>query len=206
MFHSLQFDGAGMAADAGVEIDDEAELLRPAAGGRRSLRRASAADLRAVAQNVRRPGRSDGGWAQACGNAVALMPASPARPARSRTRRSYHAACPVIGSALAIPSGRHLSGQSSEIRWLSRKPRRDSGASWSSFQAPARLPIAFQVHTVSGLTPSISRTWHLILPCAALDPDPIVVDEAQRAAVSRCMYRRFWPRIWRSQAFCEPQE
>src|ERR1700690_4102804 len=41
----------------------------------------------------------------------------------TRTRRSYQAAWPVIGSALL--SG--ASGKVSPIRWLSRKPRANSG-------------------------------------------------------------------------------
>ena len=39
-----------------------------------------------------------------------------------------------------------------------------SDAPGSRFQAPARLPMAFQVQTVSLLTPSICFAWTLIRP------------------------------------------
>ena len=51
------------------------------------------------------------------------------------------------------------------MTWLSRKPRSASGASAASDQAPARLPIAFQVQTVSAAQPSISLSWALVRPC-----------------------------------------
>ena len=43
-------------------------------------------------------------------------------------------------------------------------------------------------------------------PGMARHIDPVIVVEAERAAVARFMNSRFWPRIWRSQAFCECQE
>ena len=70
-----------------------------------------------------------------------------------RTRRSYHAACPVTGSEFDNPVGR-VSG----MRWFSRKPRVASGASGASDQAPGRLPMAFHVQTVSGFSASIRAT------------------------------------------------
>src|SRR5512142_2211874 len=70
-----------------------------------------------------------------------------------RTRTSYQAAWPVIGSELEIglPDS---PGSSSEIRWLSRNPRCDSFASGARRHAPGALPIAFQVQTVPGSTAS----------------------------------------------------
>ena len=49
----------------------------------------------------------------------------------------------------------------------------------------ARLPIAFQVHTVSRLTPSMSWTWPFTRPMMAFDPDPVAVGEAERRAPAR---------------------
>ena len=48
-----------------------------------------------------------------------------------------------------------VKGSSSLMRWLSRKPLRDSSAPGASCQAPDALPIAFQVHTVPGSTASL---------------------------------------------------
>ena len=106
------------------------------------------------------------------------------RPWSTRTRRSYQAAWPVTGSALALrkPS---CAGSHSLMTWLSRKPRSASGL--SSATGPrrrARLPMAFQVQTVSGLTPSISASWHFNSPGAAFDPDPIVMHQAQRLGLA----------------------
>src|SRR5512147_409488 len=71
-----------------------------------------------------------------------------------RTRTSYQAACPVIGSEFEIGPPDSLPGSSSEIRWFSRKPSRDSLASGARRHAPGALPIAFHVHTVPGSTAS----------------------------------------------------
>ena len=129
----------------------------------------------------------------------------PAALSRRATRRSYHAAWPVIGSALcrASPSP---AGSISVIRWFNRNPRVNSGESAARFQAPLRLPIAFQVHTVSGLTPSINLICASIRP-AWLDTQTQSSSASPRpCAVTRFMNKRFCPRIWRNQAFCECQE
>ena len=55
-------------------------------------------------------------------------------------------------------------GSSSEIRWFSRKPLRDSSAPGASIQAPSALPIAFQVHTVPGSTASLWRAMQRTRP------------------------------------------
>jgi hypothetical protein len=70
---------------------------------------------------------------------------------------------PVTGSLLAWrkPS---CAGSHSEMTWFSRKPFVLSGLSSVRPQVPARLPMAFQVQTVSGFTPSISRSWHFKRP------------------------------------------
>jgi hypothetical protein len=94
-----------------------------------------------------------------CGDVIAV---SPAPTLYIFTRTSYHAAWPVIGSELEIRAA--PDGSSSEIRWLSKKPFCDSLASGVRFQAPAALPIAFQVHTVPGSTASEWRAMHLTLP------------------------------------------
>ena len=98
--------------------------------------------------------------ASGCGDTT---PASSGAARSIRTRRSYHAAWPVTGSLLAWrkPS---CAGSHSEMTWFSRKPCVASGLSVVRPQAPARLPMAFQVQTVSGFTPSISRSWHLSRP------------------------------------------
>jgi hypothetical protein len=75
------------------------------------------------------------------------------RGAHAFTRTSYQPAWPVIGSELLMRPP--ANGSSSEIRWLSRKPLRDSSAPGASCQAPSALPIAFQVHTVPGSTASL---------------------------------------------------
>ena len=50
-----------------------------------------------------------------------------------------------------------------------------SGAAGSRFQAPTRLPIAFQVQTVSRLTPSISLMGTRISSLTARQPYPVVL-------------------------------
>src|SRR5438270_161284 len=116
-----------------------------------------------------------------------------------RTRRSYHAACPVIGSAF-IAMSPSRPGKVSPIRWFNRKPLVNSGESAARFQAPGRLPIAFQVHTVFGLTPSISFSCASMRP-AWLDTQTQSSSARPRVrAVTRFMNRRFWPRIWRALA------
>src|ERR1700686_5328376 len=90
------------------------------------------------------------------GKCGALWPASAGSTFSIRTRRSYQAACPVIGSELATLSP-SLGGSNSLIRWFSKNPLVNSGESAARFQAPARLPIAFQVHTVSGLTRHVAE-------------------------------------------------
>ena len=66
------------------------------------------------------------------------------------TRKSNHAACPVIGSEFAQRNPSPLGGNNSWIRWLSKKPFVASEASLSKAHAPLRLPIAFHVQTVLG--------------------------------------------------------
>src|SRR5437762_3235593 len=65
-------------------------------------------------------------------NSGALRPTSAAGAFSTRTRRSYQAACPVIGSALA-PGPPSPSGSISVIRWFSKKPRVNSGDSAARF-------------------------------------------------------------------------
>ena len=50
------------------------------------------------------------------------------------------------------------------MMWFRRKLLVASGASSESPIAPFLRPIAFQVQTVSGLVPDISRTWPLTRP------------------------------------------
>ena len=71
-----------------------------------------------------------------------------------RTRTSYQPAWPVMGSELETVLPALGPGSSSLIRWLSRKPWRDSLASGVRRQAPGALPMAFQVQTVPGSTAS----------------------------------------------------
>ena len=77
----------------------------------------------------------------------------------------------------------------------------------SRFQAPARLPIAFQVHTVSGLTPSISLHLRLDAADAARRSRPSRRRRGRARGRARGSCRAGCaPWICRSQAFCEPQE
>src|SRR3546814_8547192 len=52
----------------------------------------------------------------------------------------------------------------SEIRWFIRKPLSLSGASGASRHARRRLPIAFQVHTVSGCMLDANFACTVMLP------------------------------------------
>src|SRR5262249_51916273 len=95
----LAVDGAGMATDADIEIDDEAQLLR---GGRRqaghrfaSLRPRKCAPYLRIAAGAFSPGSR--GKGAACGE-VSVWASLPAL--MRRTLRSYQAAWPVIGSLL----------------------------------------------------------------------------------------------------------
>ena len=57
-----------------------------------------------------------------------------------------------------------VGGSSSLIRWLSRKPLRDSSAPSVKTQAPDALPMAFQVQTVPGSTARENRHIQRTLP------------------------------------------
>src|SRR5690348_5462475 len=144
----LAGDGAGMAADADIEIDDEAELLRGRwcgkAGHRRGSPRGRSAGRDASPAGMASDGKASASTASGCAGS-------------RRMRRSYHAAWPVTGSALAKRGCGSPDGSRSEIAGLSRKARVASGAAGARFHAPARLATAFHVHTVSGLTPSTRR-------------------------------------------------
>ena len=166
---------AGVAADAGVEVDDEAELLRARHGRGSAGHRAVLRGVEAQHVRRRRSDRAAGAATAGCGSVSAAAGAQ----LSTRTRRSYQAAWPVIGSLLdwraAVDRGQILGDHVVEQEAL-REFRRVV----DRFQAPARLPIAFQVQTVSGLTPSISRTWHFTRPVRLIDPDPVVVFDAER--------------------------
>src|SRR5210317_1976252 len=86
----------------------------------------------------------------------------------TRTRRSNHAACPVIGSEFDQRSPSPLGGNSSEIKWFKRNPLFASGASGSNAHAPRRLPIAFQVQIVFSFNAAISATGTVISPLGEL--------------------------------------
>src|SRR6185437_8119857 len=152
----LAGDGAGMAADADIEIDDEAELplrrLCRQAGHRRAFSRGRCRGRGASPAGTPSGGSASPSTASGCAGS-------------RRMRRSYHAACPVTGSELAR-RGSSPGGSRSEIAGLSRKARVASAASGARFHAAARLAMAFHVHTVSGLTPSTRRIWHLRRRCA----------------------------------------
>ena len=93
----LAADHARLAADAGVEIDHQAEPT-----GRAGLRQAGhrrARNSRPYLEIAGRTGRPAGGRSGV--NRGALSPASAGSARSTRTRRSYQAAWPVTGSALA---------------------------------------------------------------------------------------------------------
>ena len=111
----------------------------------------------------RPPLRSPGtlGTARTCGK---LSAASSGSAGRRFTRTSYQPACPVTGSELLMcPPAK---GNSSVMRWFSKKPLRASSAPGASCHAPDALPIAFQVHTVPGSTASLWRTMQRSSPQA----------------------------------------
>ena len=91
-----------MAADADVEVDDEAELLLAGAAREAVIGwlPARARSFGAVAQDVGRA-RHDAAAAGSGANCGSVTPASPVGAFSMRTRRSYQAAWPVTGSALA---------------------------------------------------------------------------------------------------------
>src|SRR5579862_9152822 len=155
---------AGLATHAGVEIDDEPKLLLRRGGKARHRTRSRPRRNWAPKLSQRGFGAVPGGAASDanCGSASRT---SLAAHLRKRTRRSNHAACPVIGSAFGRRWPDASAGKASQMAWLSKKPRVPSGASVSSIAAPRRFPIAFQVQTVSGLTPSTTRICPLTLPC-----------------------------------------
>jgi hypothetical protein len=70
-----------------------------------------------------------------------------------RTRTSYQAAWPVMGSELES-ARRRQTRQFLGDQVVEQEARCDSLASGVRFQAPAALPIAFQVQTVPGSTAS----------------------------------------------------
>ena len=121
------------------------------------------------------------------------------------TRKSNHAACPVIGSELAHRKPSPLGGSSSWIRWLSRNPLVASGACSSRAQAPLRLPIAFHVQTVFSFNAAISITGTVILPWTEL-----TFAHSPSIKLFSCInllgkYSGFIPWICLNQAFCVPQ-
>src|SRR6185437_16302548 len=136
-------DRTGMAADAGVEVHDQTQLLGPRLGLRQHCHDALSAT--SLTRNGLAPRRG----------AVSAGACAPHRSIDTVT--SNQAAWPVTGSEFECGASPLWPGKYSEMTWLSRNPRRNSGASAFSAQAPARLPIAFQVHTVSRLTPLIVR-------------------------------------------------
>src|SRR5688572_2576433 len=94
----LAIDRAGVAANADVEVDDEAELAV------RGVRRQRGHGRPRRARNSAPYARSPPGFGSLVfkGSKLgAVSPASSAAHLRRRTLRSYHAACPVTGSMLA---------------------------------------------------------------------------------------------------------
>src|SRR6185437_6375243 len=140
----------GMATDAGIEVDDQSESLGP---------------WGSIGQHGHQPvleaRLSRTGFAPSRG----ATSADASRPQGSiATVTSNQAACPVTGSEFECGASAPSFGRYSEMTWLRRNARRNSGELCRRAQAPARLPIAFQVQTVSRLTPVIVRTWHLSFP------------------------------------------
>ena len=70
-----------------------------------------------------------------------------------------------------------------------------SGASAARFQAPARLPMAFQVHTVSGLTPSISLICAFTLAVHGFRSRPSRRRRGRAARRSRAMDEQAVPAV-----------
>src|ERR1700735_1525092 len=136
----LAIHRASVAADTSIEIDDKAEFF----GSRQGVGNAGHCDVFPLLA----PKRRRLGWSGAKGGSIAAgcgaVSSSVSGSQRAMfTVRSNQAAWPVTGSLFdrSLPSP--SAGRYSEIKWLSRKPVRDSGASLSSVQAPERLPIAF---------------------------------------------------------------
>src|SRR5215469_4138119 len=129
----LAAHGAGMTADAGIEVDDQSESL----GSRRRLGQHGH-------RSTPKSCLSRTGFAPMRG----LTSANTSAAQRSiDTVTSNHAAWPVTGSEFECRKSSPSFGRYSEMMWLRRNARRNSGAPCSSAQAPARLPIAFQVQT-----------------------------------------------------------
>jgi hypothetical protein len=136
-----------MAADADVQVDDERQLLGQRFGGLDCAH----GFLREIGEHF--AGAAEHAWG-----------VRHRRHLREGFlglfgRRRLDAHAHVVPAGLAgdrvgvadVP----VAGQLLVIRWLSRKPLRDSSAPGASCQAPEALPMAFQVHTVPGSTASL---------------------------------------------------
>ena len=104
-----------------------------------------------------------------------------------------------VGVAEAVALG----GRSSEITWFKQEAFLGFGALDPRFQAPLRLPMAFQVHTVSASRPPSAP------PCTRLCRE---LSTQTQSSIGRCHFsglaidiQLVGAVIWRSQALCEPQ-
>ena len=208
VFHSLQ-----LVAQAWQPTQVSRSMTRPSFFAGRGRQAWSSGRL-AAARGTRRRNASIVGPAPRDAGRRAAAPRS---AARSTPPRSVAALARCARAGRTMPPGR------SPDRSWSSAGRRPAGQQLGDHvveqeaaaglrrvvvEAPgaARLPMAFQVHTVSGLTPSISS--HLRLdPAVRLSihtqsssarPSSRGWRDARRAGCGR------W--ICRSQAFCEPQE